>query len=71
MRHSDKNELYDLINDPLEQHNLILTKPFRESVMQIEKELARQIAESVGLDSKYRINLNKWVFDLDPGNRPG
>jgi N-acetylglucosamine-6-sulfatase len=49
VKHPDKNELYDLIIDPLEQHNLFFNKTYKKTITQMEKELAIEIAKSIGL----------------------
>ena len=46
--HPDQNELYDLIKDPLEQNNLFFDQTSRKTIKKMEKELARQVAESFG-----------------------
>ena len=49
IRHSDKNELYDMMEDPLELHNLYRNEKYKETVKQMENELAREIAKAFGL----------------------
>jgi len=49
IRHSDKNELYDIIEDSLEQNNLYHTEKYKKTVKQMENELSREIAKAFGL----------------------
>ena len=52
IRYPDKNELYDLVNDPFEQHNLFFDQAYQKTIDQMESELARQVAGSINLNSR-------------------
>jgi len=43
------DELYDLKSDPYEMHNLIGKRAERGTVARLRKQLARLVAQSVGL----------------------
>lgn len=49
IRHPDKDELYDLQTDPLEMKNLFHDRRYAKIVADMQNELARQVAQSVGL----------------------
>ncbi len=48
-RHQNKNELYDLENDPFEMNNLINEAGLVDKIKEMEEELAIQVAASFGL----------------------
>jgi arylsulfatase A-like enzyme len=43
------DELYDLVADPYEMHNLARTKAQAGSVTRLRRELARLVSQSIGL----------------------
>jgi len=49
VRYPDKNELYDLIEDPYELNNLFTNHQYKDIIKDMERELSLQVAKSVGL----------------------
>ena len=49
VKYPDRNELYDLVNDPFEQYNLFSDKAYQKIIEQMENELARQVASTLNL----------------------
>ena len=50
----DKNELYDLKNDPMEMHNLINIPEYRPVVLRLEKQLFDMLEENEATNVRFR-----------------
>ena len=50
-KHENKDELYDLVDDPYEMNNLINRKDMQSVVIEMKEKLAFEVAKTFGLDN--------------------